>query len=406
MPRSLKIATKLALSFILVVIITMGGMGYFSYSKYKDVVLKKHFDNLFLLSEIKRTDVYNFIERAKGRAIDFSSDGFIRDASASLIKKDSVDLRKKLLEHLIKNKMGLDAAIQGINITDLSGRVIASSDEREIGGNEGIHPNFSRLADLKYGEANAMYVDISHHFGIKTPSIAIIAPLTDKSTGEKIGAIINYVGTEELNAVLRRQPVGLNRAAQDFFEQRKTLEGYVVDEKNILITELRYRKDAAFKTSVATEPVMRCRDGIETAGVYSNYQGIRVFGASNCLSNGWTLIIEISEQEVFNELAPLRSALINSFIVIFLTAFLISYLLSRQIVNPIVKLTEVAKEIQSGNLAARADIKQNDEIGILVDTINAMTQKLADAQTNLEKKVVERTADLQKFKLAVENASD
>jgi signal transduction histidine kinase len=65
-----------------------------------------------------------------------------------------------------------------------------------------------------------------------------------------------------------------------------------------------------------------------------------------------------------------------SFGVILLAMFL-SRLIASRIVRPIRELTRVAGEISSGNFSARAVKADDDEIGVLAETMNAMSRELA-----------------------------
>lgn len=61
---------------------------------------------------------------------------------------------------------------------------------------------------------------------------------------------------------------------------------------------------------------------------------------------------------------------------IFAAAFLTTYLLSRRMTIPLVKLAHASKEVRGGNLAVRADIRRQDEIGRLAADFNAMIEQI------------------------------
>ncbi|GAB4489556.1 MAG: hypothetical protein Fur0016_06870 [Anaerolineales bacterium] len=84
------------------------------------------------------------------------------------------------------------------------------------------------------------------------------------------------------------------------------------------------------------------------------------------------------------------SALITSFLLGIFTLFV-----SRTITNPVSQLTRAAEQISNGNLEARANVRSNDEIGVLADTLNAMSDQLKQTLTGLETIIAERTADLE-----------
>ena len=59
-------------------------------------------------------------------------------------------------------------------------------------------------------------------------------------------------------------------------------------------------------------------------------------------------------------------------------------------------LGSIILEVAKGNLDARAKITSKDEIGLLGETFNNMTDQLNNTLTNLEQQVSERTQDIQK----------
>jgi methyl-accepting chemotaxis protein len=79
-------------------------------------------------------------------------------------------------------------------------------------------------------------------------------------------------------------------------------------------------------------------------------------------------------------------------IIIVLLGILIPYMLTKRIIL----LKEISMEIAKGNLGKRAETGSNDEIGQLAIAFNEMTDKLQQSLSGIEKKVEERTAELEK----------
>lgn len=85
-----------------------------------------------------------------------------------------------------------------------------------------------------------------------------------------------------------------------------------------------------------------------------------------------------------------------------LVILLASFFVSRTITQPIVRLASVAEEIASGKLSARAEYSVDDEVGTLATSFNRMTSQLQDTLGGLERRVAERTADLDMSRLLSE----
>jgi len=76
------------------------------------------------------------------------------------------------------------------------------------------------------------------------------------------------------------------------------------------------------------------------------------------------------------QLATAQIITIVSAVTVILTGLLVAFAIANDIARPIVRLTEVAETIKSGNLTARSTVTTYDEIGILADTFNSMTATL------------------------------
>lgn len=101
-------------------------------------------------------------------------------------------------------------------------------------------------------------------------------------------------------------------------------------------------------------------------------------------------------------LAPINQQTQVTVIVALATGFVIllaSFYVTRTITQPIVRLANIAEDIASGNLNARAQYQIQDEIGTLADSFNRMTNQLRDTLGGLERRVAERTADLDMARL-------
>ena len=76
------------------------------------------------------------------------------------------------------------------------------------------------------------------------------------------------------------------------------------------------------------------------------------------------------------QLAAAQVITIVSAVVVILAGLLVAFAIANDIAGPIVRLTEAAETIKSGNLTARSTVSSQDEIGILADTFNSMTASL------------------------------
>jgi signal transduction histidine kinase len=110
---------------------------------------------------------------------------------------------------------------------------------------------------------------------------------------------------------------------------------------------------------------------------------------------GWKVFVEQSFDEVF---ATLNAAILRSVALIaagLLISALVAMWLARSMVHPIRTLQEGAARIGAGDLDQEIVIKTGDELEALANQFNQMSSQLRESYAGLERKVEERTAELQ-----------
>ena len=88
-------------------------------------------------------------------------------------------------------------------------------------------------------------------------------------------------------------------------------------------------------------------------------------------------------------------ALLFIFSIVLSISYIFSKFLQKTISNPILHLAQVSSIVREGDYHIRATHSSNDELGILIDSYNNMLDEIQDSKENLEKKVIERTKDLE-----------
>src|SRR2546430_6486880 len=69
-----------------------------------------------------------------------------------------------------------------------------------------------------------------------------------------------------------------------------------------------------------------------------------------------------------------------------LSAIALAFLLSRRLSNPLAVLAESTQAVARGDFSRRARVTSRDELGILTQSFNSMTQQLGEAQDAADRK--------------------
>ena len=115
---------------------------------------------------------------------------------------------------------------------------------------------------------------------------------------------------------------------------------------------------------------------------------------------GWLVFVELPTDEAY---APLYAAMQRSGALLFVgltLVFLSGLFFARRITVPIRVLRAGAAQLGSGDLTQRILIKTGDEFEALADQFNSMAAQLQESYANLERKIEERTHQLELANLA------
>ncbi len=341
----------------------------FSYNKNKEHLKKSILDDLTVMAEAYEGQVYQYLEMAKRRAQDFSTDGHIR-AEMKMHASGDMGVSKRLGDYMAREKLVLDEGIGRISVVSLDGRVMASTEPGYAGADVSKEPFF--MAGTR-----APFI-AEHAFG-GTPGIIIAVPVIERGGGGRpMGVLVNFIRLSGLTGLLKGE-FSRDLGAMTWSKGlRKTMEVYLVNRDRLMLTESIFIKDSVLKTKVDTLPVDECLRGTkEIAAFYNDYRGVEVAGASMCLPLlKWTLLAEADSSEV---LAPLnemyRDAVTGGLIAsgLIVGLFIFFY---RAVIKRIVTISSATARIAEGGYGATVPVVTRDEIGALSESFNRMSREI------------------------------
>ena len=215
---------------------------------------------------------------------------------------------------------------------------------------------------------------ISRSTGI--PTIFIVAPIKDELNRPQglIGAGISLGYVQKLAESLKasRNGFGIVIAGDGTFIYHPNRD-YIMKKK---ATEF-------FDPSASEVGRMMVLGG--SGMQYYTLNGVRKVAFYQSIPiTGWSVATVVPEDELFMPVTRLLSTMaIMTLIIVFLTVMIILKV-SGNLTKPLLDLASHAREIASGNLqVSMLDIKSNDEIGILANAFNIMTDNLKNTLKGL-----------------------
>ena len=174
----------------------------------------------------------------------------------------------------------------------------------------------------------------------------------------------------------------------------KTGYAYVLDEQNRVAAHP--NPDMSLREFTQEPPVVNLRQGsIDKVFSYKDEGGNEWLANGFELSNGWAVIAQQQNYEVFSSINAVGRISATITVVGSLVLLILIWLAIRRVLQPVNDLTETASAIASGDLSRVAPVTSEDEIGTLARAFNAMTAQLRNSLSGLEKQVAERTLDLE-----------
>ncbi|THB68110.1 MAG: HAMP domain-containing protein [Gammaproteobacteria bacterium] len=115
----------------------------------------------------------------------------------------------------------------------------------------------------------------------------------------------------------------------------------------------------------------------------------------------WYIVITMDKEELASSSDRLTYIIVSMVVVMLFFLNIFGMIFLKKILDPIKELSDIAIKAKNGNLDLRCDIKSNDEVGILAAAFNSMIEQIKDNIDNLDRKVSERTAELDEKNLSL-----
>ena len=192
-------------------------------------------------------------------------------------------------------------------------------------------------------------------------------------------------------------------------------ETFLADGRGFFVTSARYPAAQGHSDPITARPMARClqRESAETLDL--DYRDIPIIHGFRFLPEigAGCIMAHIDQAEAFAPLLQLEKRVAGALLLFVGLAALAAFYFSRRTFLPLLKLANVAHEVAAGNRDARASAggaSELAELAELASAFNTMTDRLAQANADLERRVAERTLALheseERWKFALEGAGD
>lgn len=393
----MSIKTKLTVLFIALAILPMFFLGAISLSNFQKALIDETLLRLVAISAIHKERIGSYIKISFERLGNITSRLQIKIETARFIEDENEESRIFLINTLKSTQKEIPGTIS-VSIVGLNGQVIASTDQNSINQPLKSKQVFDR--GLIKNEVAILEKQANGYI-----SIYQTGPLIDNNN--RPFAVVVIKSSSDGLFDLFKENTGLGTTGEIILAKRNEFGD------GVIINPLRFDQNAPLTRIIdknnKSRPITKALDKIE--GIFADtldYRGKEVYSSTRYLQDlDWGFAAKIDKSEVLAPVISLRKSFTALLIIVSLICAVLAYLTAKNLSDPIKELTLVAAEISKNRfISSTIDIPTNDEIGHLSRSFNQMNKKLNKSYQLLEEKVLQRTKDLQKFKLAVEGSSD
>ena len=381
----MKIRLKFRLVSLGIVLVVVGVIAAI-YWVARSAITEKVHNHLNLVADLQYQRIEDVLARNFERLEQVSARRPLQDNLVRYIEDSVEDSRERVNAILGDARDAVDSFTE-VAILDSDGKVIGSSNLDNIDGSFSDEPFMQEREMLKDQLAEKKGRAVS--FGIEEGELQVVIsePFTSED-GADLGLIVIRTSGQNLAAAT----IGDDEPVQTLLVKKEVDGGVVVltpPERAGPVEGASESEPLVLAANHHTGFLPDVRDSFRDTQVLAV---TRDFGSEGM---GLGFLATMDRSIAFK---GLRTVGIYSLIVlaVALVAMELAFLaIGKAILKPIQNLASTANEISGGDLSRRVEIHSRDEIGELGRDFNQMTERLIEANTGLERKVEERTAELE-----------
>jgi len=289
------ITAKVASFFLLLSLLTVGGVGGVAFNSARESLKQAAFNRLNVTATLKQQEISRWFEDqqrdfflvTKFPDVQRHFNAVLTAEPASANWKTAHSALFQYLTEVAHVKPNLSE----ISVLDRSSRIVVSTNPDREGQYE-ILSSITYLEQVKPGEIFAPIFYFSSTTG--KPAVTLATPLQD-ATGTRQGLLLAQLNLDRIDQIVREQ-TGLGKTGETYLVSSLVNENAFVS-RSLPTPQIQSKR-------ISSPGIDRAMQGISGSGLYRNYDGIPVIGVYYWLDNqDIALLVEMSQTEAF---APAR----------------------------------------------------------------------------------------------------
>jgi nitrate/nitrite-specific signal transduction histidine kinase len=291
------------------------------------------------------------------------------------------DFYNKAVRNRLRAFVGQSSLLDELLLVDARGRVALDTNPAGEGG------DVARAGYYLQG-LNGPYALLPFEDAPGPPQVTVTLPVVG-GTGAVVGVLVGRASIDTLAALLG-DTTGLGESGRAY----------------VLSSGMKVLAGSALPGNTA--PAFQAAKSGQARGSasYSGSGGRQVIGVYRWLPEvDAVLFVEQDQAEAMGAILTTLNINLVAALTGLLLAVVLSLAIMRAITRPLENLAETATSIAAGDLERHARIDRQDEIGQLARAFNSMTDQLRELIAGLERRVTDRTQELQRLALRLETSA-
>jgi two-component system NarL family sensor kinase len=365
--KKLTISTKLAISYLLIGIVTLLTVSSVLYYIFKKTIIEKTTNQLIAVNVIKKKSVEDFL---------LSMIRDVRDDEYQLCTFHNMDNL-----HILDNTYSMNSndslynssrlsVYEDVIFMDSTGNVLKHA-AHSIFLNDSTLKQIQQQFKSKYSNTSneIFFIDITNQYGVKHAQILCVFKLKNSALWG-----VYFINHAFINDIVEiRSGMG------------NTGESYLVGNDFYMRSRSRFLQNTMPSNiqvkTIATDNAFSNK-GSKGSSIIKDYRGVEVisvYSKINIPGIDWVLISEMDVNEAMAPVITIRNYMAGVAVLISIVLMIVTFILVRRIVNPINNLTLLVDNISLGKFNQSFQ-KQNfseDEIGKVEDAIINLQQRIS-----------------------------
>jgi len=297
--------------------------------------------------------------------------------SLAAFNVDGSHEQQVMMNAILHDAMEPISDFKNISLFALDGTIIVSTDTENIGENH---------ADAVFFVQGQQKISVDHFFFDKDQRLMVTLSGPLYLQNKLLGVLVIESVVDNIITSISDY-TGLGKTGETILAKRDD------NGDALFLMPARFDPQAALQLVISKDkvdrPVTRIFQGIhDLLADAVDYRGVPVLASTRYVEEtDWGIVVKIDREEAFAPVTQIRNLLVLVIVASLIFVILVSIYFARSITLPIIKLTEVARNIAQGQITGRADETLRDEIGVLAKAFNTMTDNLITTHKNLENKI-------------------